>query len=79
MEQPSAAEAERPPENREAGPRPSAPLIGIGNDYIEASIAAEVRQLRAANPNRSLKWIAKQSGQPPSAVREILGNGEDGR
>jgi hypothetical protein len=45
-------------------------------DYIEGSIAEEIRQLRGANPNRSIKWLAKQSGQPPSVVREILGNGE---
>jgi hypothetical protein len=45
-------------------------------DYIEGSIAEEIRQLRAANPGRSIRWIAKQSGQPPSVVREILGNGE---
>jgi Protein of unknown function (DUF3631) len=45
-------------------------------DYIEGSIADDIRQLRAANPNRSIKWLAKQSGQPPSVVREILGNGE---
>jgi hypothetical protein len=45
-------------------------------DYIEGSIADDIRQLRAANPKRSLKWIAKQSGQPPSVVRGILGNWE---
>jgi hypothetical protein len=46
-------------------------------DYIEGSIAAEVRALHAANPSRSIAWIAKQSGQPRSVVREILGAGED--
>jgi hypothetical protein len=45
-------------------------------DYTEGAIAEEIRQLRVANPKRSLKWLAKQSGQPPSVVREILGNGE---
>jgi hypothetical protein len=45
-------------------------------DYTQGSIAAEVRQLRAANPRRSVEWIAKQSGQPRSMVREILSNGE---
>jgi uncharacterized membrane protein len=44
--------------------------------YAEGSIAEEIRQLHAANPKRSLAWIAKQSGQPRSIVREILGNGE---
>jgi hypothetical protein len=45
-------------------------------EYIEGSIADEVRQLRTANPNRSIGWIAKQSGQPRSVVSAILGNGE---
>jgi hypothetical protein len=52
---------------------PEPPLI----DYRAGAIAEEIRQLRAANPRRSLAWIAKQSGQPRSVVREILG-GEEG-
>jgi hypothetical protein len=62
-----------------AKPRP-APQLDLPEpsilDYIEGSIAEEIRQLRAANPKRSPRWIAKQSGQPTSVVREILGNGE---
>jgi hypothetical protein len=44
-------------------------------EYSAGSIAEEIRQLRAANPKRSIKWIAQRSGQPASAVREILGDG----
>jgi hypothetical protein len=55
-------------------PNPAEPTL---LEYIEGSIAGEVRRLRAANPSRSVGWIAKQSGQPRSVVREILGNGED--
>jgi hypothetical protein len=53
------------------GPEPS--LL----DYIDAAtLADEIRQLHANNPTRSLRWLAKQSGQPPSVVRAILGAGE---
>jgi hypothetical protein len=101
-EQPSTAEPEKPQENSEAAPRPTArprqaeknsgdhsaagskaPQLDLPDpaepmllEYAEGSIADEVRRLHAANPKRSLAWIAKQSGQPRSVVREILGDGE---
>lgn len=52
--------------------RPAAPLP----DYTEGSIAADVRALHAANPKRSIGWLAQHSGQPRSVIREILGDGE---
>jgi hypothetical protein len=86
--QPENREDSPPPTTRPRRAKPTgltsrsrpAPQLDIPEpsliDYIEGSIAVEVRQLRDANPNRSIEWIAKQSGQPRSVIRAILGDGE---
>jgi hypothetical protein len=69
---------ELPKKARRRAKKPPAPQLDLPEPplaaYSEGSIAIEIRQLHAANPERSVSWIAKKSGQPPSLVREVLGD-----
>jgi hypothetical protein len=48
----------------------------LADDIAKTTLADDIRMLHANNPTRSIKWLAKQSGQPPSIVRAILEPGE---
>jgi hypothetical protein len=69
---------------RPNGPDPS-PQLDLGPepsllDYFDkTTLADDIRQLHADNPTRSVKWLAIQSGQPPSVLRAILEPGEEPR
>jgi hypothetical protein len=43
--------------------------------HTDDDIDTEIRRLRRENPSRSLEWISRQTGQPLSHVRAVIGNG----
>jgi putative DNA primase/helicase len=51
---------------------PPAPAPPYPPGTWDAALVDEVRRLHQANPNRSLAWLAKQTGQSKSVIQAIL-------
>jgi hypothetical protein len=61
---------------------PSQLDLGVSDGKVPAYTAGTLQdaicKLRAANPKRSLAWLAQKTGQPKSYIRSALGLADDG-
>jgi hypothetical protein len=52
--------------------------VGKVPEYTPGTLQDAIRELRAADPNRSVGWLAQKTGQPRSYIRSALGLPDDG-
>jgi hypothetical protein len=67
-----ASRTRRHPRKRPSEPPPEPQQIAP-EEYTAGTLPAAILRLRSENPNRSLGWLAKKTGQPKSYIKQVLG------